>query len=299
MILLPWQNSIRHNLSLNKCFQKVARKKDEPGKGGFWRIDPVHAELLENGILKKRRANSLPEMLSPTLKRIKIEPEDPVEFDDEVFEIKPVTVKSKKHKSRSKKSKSKHSKRSKRASRSVLRDDSSTSEDDNLPSSVLNGNFQWDSIFDSEIDVDGVRVKAEAILDPNGGVQIMPVLDSPPHSEGNEEFSSMFLQDVPLDLSVKGTHIPKPLWFEGQNKPNAQEEIDVRMEESMEELFGVADLPPSPASSLNDHSSHPWAESRDQLEDLYFEEFLNFGDSGNFQVTAIPWEQTIETVIIE
>ncbi|XP_042293350.1 forkhead box protein K1 isoform X2 [Sceloporus undulatus] len=50
-----WQNSIRHNLSLNRYFIKVPRSQEEPGKGSFWRIDPLSEGKLVEQAFRKRR----------------------------------------------------------------------------------------------------------------------------------------------------------------------------------------------------------------------------------------------------
>ncbi|XP_005530547.1 PREDICTED: forkhead box protein E3-like [Pseudopodoces humilis] len=47
-----WQNSIRHNLSLNPCFLRLPRGR---GRGGDWALDPAFQDMFPGGNYCRRR----------------------------------------------------------------------------------------------------------------------------------------------------------------------------------------------------------------------------------------------------
>ncbi|EPX72286.1 meiotic forkhead transcription factor Mei4 [Schizosaccharomyces octosporus yFS286] len=73
-----WQNSIRHNLSLNKAFVKVGKSKGKVSKGHYWTIDPEYVQGFVNIRLNrggstdsssKKRTSSKSNEFKPSLKR--------------------------------------------------------------------------------------------------------------------------------------------------------------------------------------------------------------------------------------
>ncbi|XP_044524602.1 forkhead box protein L2-like [Gracilinanus agilis] len=64
-----WQNSVRHNLSLNECFVKVPRDgcpgASSERKGNLWALDPAFQDMFDQGDYRRRRRRPRPRLRAP------------------------------------------------------------------------------------------------------------------------------------------------------------------------------------------------------------------------------------------
>ncbi|XP_069545740.1 forkhead box protein N1 [Brachyistius frenatus] len=66
-----WKNSVRHNLSLNKCFEKVENKNGTTSrKGCLWALNPAKVEKMQDDLHKWRRKDPV------TVRRSMAKPEN-------------------------------------------------------------------------------------------------------------------------------------------------------------------------------------------------------------------------------
>lgn len=250
-----WQNSIRHNLSLNKCFVKVARNKNEPGKGGFWKIDPAYADMFVDGVFKRRRGvntqkpskkSSSKQCKKTTSKRSADCLTSPLDDDNEPCDrkkYKPVKIK-------------------------IERDDDDDffSEEEVAPfSGGIKEEFSWMTVLtNDEIDesireiADAHGISFESSSIPATGLCGLstPVYLSPPPSTDSTTNDS-FQVDPELDLTIRGVGLFPP-------RENLATPSPTTLTDATHSVFN---MPPSPP--LMYEEDHPWAETSNDLVDCF------------------------------
>lgn len=257
---MPFQNSIRHNLSLNKCFVKVARNKNEPGKGGFWKIDPAYADMFVDGVFKRRRGvntqkpskkSSLKSCKKAMSKRSSDSLKDTLskqDQDDEPWakkKFKPVKIK---------------------IERQDDNDDNEFFMEEEIApfSGGIKEEFSWMTVLTNDEIDESIREIADAhgiSFDSSIPVTSLsgfttPVCSSPSPSHDSTD-GDTFQIEPDLDLTIRGIGILPP-------RENLATPSPTTLTDAAQSVFN---MPPSPPS-MNEEE-HPWAETDKDFIDCF------------------------------
>lgn len=222
-------------MSLNKCFQKVARRKDEPGKGGFWRINPEYKELLENGVIKKRFKG--------------IECGSKRSCPDDIDDVLQGMLSSKR--------------RNKRAGSA---DDDEEEDEDSEAAFALAKYLNFDRLLNQDIDVNGIKLRTGEIIDATHDSNDSLVSLSPPASDDTSEDSFEDLLGSNLagleaaqagsgTMAVQGVKIEPPEWW-----------TDSLTGSTFNGLLNSS-IPSGQLNSTAAADSHPWSTNKSDIDD--------------------------------
>ncbi len=164
--------------------------------------------------------------------------------------------------------------------------DESTTDSEAVDNEIMRADFNWNAIFHQDIEVSGVKIKTEDLIDTQEELEnqveeiASPITAlSPPPSDSNSDVGLEDLLnpdfgtdlDGPLDLStgdaldltITGSLIKPPNWW--------AESINGRMGfQSPEHTNSGLNTPVTCNSPTPDHehsSVHPWAENRTALDE--------------------------------
>ncbi|KAK2157662.1 hypothetical protein LSH36_187g05010 [Paralvinella palmiformis] len=284
-----WHNSIRHNLSLNKSFMKVPRRKDEPGKGGFWTLNPEYADQNLGDVLFKKRnwSSSTVEVTSSAAvvapiqkaKRIKLEKE----LSNNPRDLFNAMTEDETHDAVSAIQNNDGPMVGYVAVNTVKSEQSSSSSFQTLSKG-------WNAILHHDIDVGGVRIKNEDIIDDTSSAALAITSYSPPpseHSSGELLFNDLLKEFDPhmddplspnlaLDMSLpKEKKSDSNNWWQSMNDPYSPD-TDSRMS--------------TPTHSSSDTEfSQTWNGDGERANNTiaYFDNIFDMSDTYNSQAVCV------------
>lgn len=238
----------------------MPRRKDEPGKGGFWRIEPAYADMFVDGVFKRRRGVITQKTSKKSSSRSKEKMAKKAEEIDSKESLHKQSCLKRAFSTQEQRD-GPRSKKSRPAPIKVKTEPPSMYDDEFFDEEIppfsggLKGDFSWMSVLTNyELD-EGIKEIADAHGIALGGHShtaspisfCMPNCLSPPLS--SESANETFQVDPDLDLTIQGISI-------FPSRQNLSTPSPATLNDNSQSVYK---MPPSPSTMYEE--DHPWAET--------------------------------------